>query len=166
MSNQVYSSDNTKYYDFPGYNRYSIPAPQTIDGQVTLTVPFTVEEVVNDASILTVEVDGFVVNRPGMYTLNVNLFISSSGGGASGWEYYTQLLLVRDGVTTALSRIQNNYIPLVASPQPIVRCCLSNSIYLKAGDVIKCTVFNPLAAISTDLILDVNNTYIIISKLY
>jgi len=53
MSNQVFSNERTKYYDYPGLNNYLISAPITaILAGAASDINFDVNNIVNDPTIV------------------------------------------------------------------------------------------------------------------
>lgn len=79
MSNQVYSSDYAKYYDYPGINTYSLSGdlilPKIVDGESTVVqIDFSVEDHIDDTTCIEIDDNGhLIVLRDGMYSITIIL---------------------------------------------------------------------------------------------
>jgi hypothetical protein len=167
MSNQIFSNERTKYYDYPGLNNYLISGDITnILTAGSVDIAFDVDNILNDSTIIDNGLSNSVVLRDGMYSFMLVIgVLASSSPTADSLENTLSLLLTRAGQFTALTLqvSRSRYIPNGATASASMLVSLSGTFYCKAGDIITYRFQNNGPA---TCLITASNTTLTVNKIY
>ncbi len=171
MSNQVYSNERTKYYEYPGLNRYTINGNVLIAPTIAVDIPFDVTDIGNFTHCIdNTTIDGFVALQDGMYSIMVVIgFDINSQLPVESPNFTLDMLLNKpDQFFTGLiiQSIALPVLPRAATGIDTANVSMSAVLYLKASDSIQIRMKNERAAGGPNLNVRAGLSSVTINKIY
>lgn len=169
MSNQIFSNDKTKYYDYPGLNVYT-SVQEDIPINTTIIPNFSVASSTQNMADTIFFQPGrkIFVTRPGMYTFTFILRVSDSVDPQNNdleFNFFISLDRVPEFTGLVLSQSLTRYVSRVGGPgiaSGIRIVPLTVTYYLKPGDLIYPSVTNYIPTALRIL----NTSTLTINKIY
>lgn len=170
MSNQIYSNDTNKYYEWNGLNTYSATQATAV-GLVLKTINFGTSGISQIPNL--VEFDGtgvMTILQSGMYSLSYMIIVIGEDPDGTDLEFFASITMTRPGQFSDiyLSQSENRYVARQADPGDTTgtrRLTLNFTGYLNAADRIVPHIYNYVTGADSGVVIQSSST-LIINKIY